>query len=127
MVGNSLLALFKDEKEESKLVIVFALMAMCCLGVRVVISKFCTQVISTVHYIELNFFVEFGLAIVLITLYFTGYMEMQFESSRIMMLAGASLLCIFAEFFLFLGIDLGVIGVVVAVVASNFVLIAIIS
>ena len=131
MIGNSVLTLFtkKAEGEQSAntLVITFALMAMCCLGIRVVVSKFCTQIISTSHYIELNFIVEFALGFILFSLYCFGAIEMHFETTRILILAAASTLSIFAEFFLFLGIEIGVVGVVVAVVASNFVLVAIFS
>ena len=100
---------------------------MCCLGIRVVVSKYCTRIISTAEYIELNFIVEFVLALLLICLYFCGEVRMQFETTRILILAGASILCVLAEFFLFLGIEIGIVGVVVAVVASNFVLVAIFS
>ena len=43
------------------------------------------------------------------------------------MLVGANFLAILAEAFLFVAINIGVVGVVIAVVASNFVLVTIIS
>jgi len=40
---------------------------------------------------------------------------------------GGSVLCVFGEFFLFKAIESGIVGAVVALVASNFVLVTIIS
>ena len=47
--------------------------------------------------------------------------------SRVAILFVASSLMVAADFFLFLGIEKGIVGVVVALVGSNFVLVTIVS
>ena len=98
---------------------------MCLLGIRVVISKRATQELGTAFYIAYNFYVEFALGLVLLVMYWLGGIEMKFDTTRLLILAAASLLAVVAEFLLFQGILIGVVGVVVAFVASNFVLVAI--
>jgi hypothetical protein len=136
ITGNATLAFMSPNPSGSDAVVTeggtflvsfYAFMAMCLLGSRVVISKTCTETLGTVTYIELNFWVDFALGLGMLLFWACGWLSMSFEWERSLALAGATVLVIFAEYFLFQGILLGVVGVVVATVASNFVLVAFLS
>ena len=59
-------------------VVIFAIIAMCLLGLRVVISKTATQILGPIVYLELNFYVEFALGLCLLIPYYFGYFDMTF-------------------------------------------------
>lgn len=91
--GNATLALFSEasagEETESGIevttsdsnstVVIFAIISMCLLGLRVVISKTATQVLGPIFYLELNFYVEFALGLLLLIPNSLGSLAMTFE------------------------------------------------
>jgi hypothetical protein len=105
----------------------YALMAMMCFALRVILSKKPCSILGTPLYIEINFIIEFCLGLLMILLNLLGIINLTFELRRSLMLVLASCFQLFAEFFLFLGIAIGIIGCVVAVVSSNFVYVCIVS
>jgi uncharacterized membrane protein len=109
------------------MMVVYALVAMMCFSVRVLISKKTCHAIGTPLYVEINFLTEFCLGLGMLVLWWQGALKLQFETNRTVMLALASFFQVFAEFFLFLGLAVGIVGCVVAVVSSNFVYVSIVS
>ena len=109
------------------MMVVYALVAMVCFGVRVVISKTACVMIGTPLYIQINFLVEFCMGLLMLGLWIFGQLQLSFSTNRTLMLGMASIFQIVAEFFLFLGIEIGIVGCVVAVVSSNFVYVCIVS
>jgi uncharacterized membrane protein len=107
--------------------IIYSLVAMLCFAVRCILAKPACNVLGTAIYIEINFLVEFGLGLLMLVLNAAGIITLHFEMSRTIMLATASCFQLVAEFFLFLGIAIGIVGCVVAVVSSNFVYVCIVS
>lgn len=107
--------------------VIYALIAMVCFGVRVVISKRPCNIIGTALYIEINFLVEFFMGLIMLGLWIFEAISLTFTLRRTVMLTLASSFQIIAEFFLFLGIEIGIVGCVVAVVSSNFVYVCIVS
>jgi len=56
--------------------IVTAIIAMFCLGTRVVISKYCTKIVGTSLYVEINFWVDFVMGLMLLGLWGLNVVEM---------------------------------------------------
>ena len=89
LAGNATLALFSEAAPQSETteviadsnstVVIFAIISMCLLGLRVVISKTATQILGPIVYLELNFYVEFALGLCLLIPNYLGYFSMTFE------------------------------------------------
>jgi uncharacterized membrane protein len=131
LIGNSTLALFAKNHSTTQvgsvMMVAYALIAMMCFSIRVLISKRACIAIGTPLYIEINFLAEFFLGLLMLVFWGFGALDLSFETNRTVMIALASFFQVIAEIFLFLGISVGIVGCVVAVVASNFVYVSILS
>jgi hypothetical protein len=78
-------------------------------------------------YIEINFLIEFGLGLCMLIMAALKLINLTLYSNSVIMLSLASGFQLFAEYFLFWGIAVGIVGCVVAVVSSNFVYVCIVS
>ena len=94
LLGNSTLALFAQGHSRSQvgsvMMVVYALVAMMCFSVRVLISKRTCHAIGTPLYVELNFLTEFCLGLGMLLLWWQGALALSFETNRSVMLALAS-------------------------------------
>jgi hypothetical protein len=69
------------------MMVVYALIAMLCFSIRVLISKRTCLTIGTPLYIEINFLTEFFLGLGMLILWGLGALELSFETNRTVMLA----------------------------------------
>ena len=78
-------------------------------------------------FIEIGFWTEGAMGLLLFIGYALSIVPMETDLSRALTMAGASILCIAGDSFLILGIEIGIVGAVVALVASNFMLVTLFS
>jgi hypothetical protein len=68
MGSISIIAIMSDAREEETtqsngLMILFSVLAMCCLGIRAVTSKHCCQELGTPTFTMINFYADFGMGL----------------------------------------------------------------
>lgn len=131
MISISTVAIMSDARyaetaTSSGLMIFYALMAMTCLGIRAVTSKYCCNIVGTLTFTMIGFYADFIIGLVYVALWLLGlcsFIEMNWTVEVVLVISGVSVACVLADFLFFKSMAEGIVGVAVAIVASNFVVV----
>lgn len=98
-----------------------------CLGVRIILSRYCTERLDSLVFIHLNFAADFlfGIAWILISLF--GFYRFNVDITSQLIVFGGGFFAAGAEIFLFIGIERGVAGAVVSMAGTNGIIVGILN
>lgn len=113
------------ENEASPKMLIYSFIAATLMGIRIIISWYCTSKLDAFIYITLNFVSDFiyGIILTILCLFWLINIHVDYESDGVYFLA-AFILCL-ADIFLFIAISWGFAGPVVSIVSSNGIVVGI--
>jgi drug/metabolite transporter (DMT)-like permease len=97
------------------------------LGLRIILSRYCTSRIDSLVFIAINFLADFMFGIVMICVSFTDLFEIEVNFGMQAIVWAGALFSAGAETYQFIGIERGVAGVVVALTNTNGILIGLLN
>ena len=94
-------------------------MSASCLGIRIILSRYCSARLDSLVFMNINFIADFLFGLVWIIISLLGWYKfnIDFYAQFIVFWGGVFAAC--AEIFLFLGIERGVAGAVVSIAGTN--------
>jgi drug/metabolite transporter (DMT)-like permease len=117
--GVLIISLSQGSGGATPTMIIGSIIASSCLGTRVILSRYCTQRLDSLVFVNLNFIAELLFGLTWIFIAWIGYFqfEVDFKAQSIVFIGGV--VSAGAEIFLFMGIERGVVGVVVSIAGTN--------
>lgn len=127
IAGVILISLASGEAHLSAtpIMIIFSFLAATLMGTRIILSRYCTERINPIIYINLNFISDFIFGVVWILISVAGYWDTEFDLVSELVMFGAAIIACLADIFLFISIATGIAGPVVSIVTANGILVAV--